>query len=40
MRPLVQDLQALTRYLLFDSWDGLLDFLIQGLELVMPPNSS
>ena len=35
-----QDLQALTRYLLFDSWDGLLDFMIQGLELVMPPNSS
>jgi len=35
-----QDLQALTRYLLFDSWDRLLDFMIQGLELVMPPNSN
>jgi hypothetical protein len=35
-----QDLQALTRYLLFDRWDRLLDFMIQGLELVMPSNSS
>jgi len=35
-----QDLQALTRYLVFDRWDRLLDFMIQGLELAMPPNSS
>jgi len=34
------DLQALTRYLLFDSWDRLLDFMIQGLELMMTPDSS
>lgn len=39
-RTFFQDLQALTRYLVFDSWDRLLDFMIQGLELVMPPNSS
>lgn len=34
-----QDLQALTRYLLCDSWDQLLDVMIQGLELVTPTNS-
>ena len=35
-----QDLQALTRYLVFESWERLLDFMSQGLELVMPANSS
>jgi len=35
-----QDLQALTRYLHFASWEQLLDFMINGLELAMPPNSS
>lgn len=35
-----QDLQALTRYLRFDTWNQLLDFMIHGLELVMPPDSS
>jgi hypothetical protein len=35
-----QDIQALTRYLCFDSWEQLLDFMIDGLELAMPPNSS
>jgi hypothetical protein len=39
-QPFFQDLQALTRYLVFESWDRLLDFMIQGLELMMPPNSS
>jgi hypothetical protein len=31
-----QDLQALTRYLLFESWDHLLDFMLQGLEIAVP----
>lgn len=34
------DLRALTRYLCFDSWDALLSFMIHGLELDLPPNSS
>jgi hypothetical protein len=34
------DLRALTRYLVFDSWDHLLTFLIQGLELDLPLNTS
>ncbi len=34
------DLRALTRYLLFESWDHLLTFMIEGLELAVPPNSS
>ncbi len=28
-----EDIRALTRYMVFDSWDHLLDFMIQGLEL-------
>jgi hypothetical protein len=35
-----QDLQALTRYLLFESWDQLLGFMLQGLEITMPPDAS
>lgn len=35
-----QDLQALTRYLLFESWDQLLGFMLQGLEIAMPPDAS
>jgi hypothetical protein len=31
-----QDLRALTRYTCFDSWDALLCFMIEGLELEMP----
>jgi hypothetical protein len=27
------DIRALTRYLVFDSWDRLIDFMLQGLEL-------
>ena len=27
------DIRALTRYIYFDSWDALLDFMIRGLEL-------
>ena len=34
------DLRALTRYLMFDSWDHLLTFMIEGLELDLPVNSS
>jgi len=34
------DLRALTRYLYFDSWDALLSFMIHGLELELPPNTS
>ena len=35
-----QDLQPLTRYHLFESWDHLLDFMLQGLELARPPDAS
>jgi len=35
-----EDLRALTRYLYFDSWDHLLTFMLQELELAIPPNSS
>jgi hypothetical protein len=34
------DLRALTRYLYFDSWDHLLTFMLEGLELDIPHNSS
>jgi len=34
------DLRALTRYLYFDSWEHLLNFMLQGLELDIPPNTS
>ena len=34
------DLRALTRYMCFDSWDHLLTFMLQGLDLEIPPNSS
>ena len=30
------DLRALTRYLCFDSWDALLAFMIEKLELQAP----
>ena len=33
-----RDLQALTRYLRFASWDHLLDFMLQGLEITIPPD--
>jgi hypothetical protein len=31
------DLRALTRYMFFDNWNKLLDFMILGLELEFPP---
>ena len=34
------DLRALTRYLYFESWDHLLTFMVQGLELDLHPNTS
>jgi hypothetical protein len=34
------DLRALTRYMCFASWTHLLDFMLQGLEVALPPNSS
>ena len=34
------DLRALTRYLYFEHWDHLLTFMLAGLELAIPPNTS
>jgi hypothetical protein len=34
------DLRALTRYMYFDSWDHLLTFMLEGLELDIPPDTS
>ena len=34
------DLRALTRYLCFASWGALLDFMLDGLEIEIPPDSS
>lgn len=34
------DLRALTRYMYFESWDHLLTFMLEGLELDIPPNTS
>ena len=31
------DVRALTRYMLFESWEHLLNFMLEGLELAMPP---
>jgi hypothetical protein len=31
-----QDLRALTRYLVFDSWDALFQFMADGLEISLP----
>lgn len=35
-----QDIQALMRYMVFDSWDHLMDFMIQGLKLGSHFNTS
>jgi len=32
-RTLFDDLRALTRYWVFDTWDPLFDFMIRGLQL-------
>lgn len=34
------DLRALTRYLYFESWDHLLTFMLEGLELSLPLNTT
>jgi len=36
-RRFFTDLEALTRYLVFPSWEHLLDFMFDGLELPRPP---
>lgn len=36
-RTFFNDLKALTRYMVFDSWDALFAFMIDGLELELPP---
>lgn len=36
-RTFFNDLKALTRYIVFDSWESLFAFMIEGLELDMPP---
>lgn len=34
------DVQALTKYLLFDTWQHLMEFMLDGLELHHAPNTS
>jgi hypothetical protein len=36
-RTFFNDLKALTRYMVFDSWEFLFAFMIDGLELELPP---
>ena len=36
-RTFFHDLKALTRYILFESWDALFLFMLDGLELALPP---
>ena len=36
-RTFFHDLKALTRYLLFESWEALFAFMLDGLELATPP---
>ena len=36
-RTFFHDLKAVTRYLLFDSWDSLFAFMLDGLDLSLPP---
>ena len=35
-----QDIQALMRYMVFDHWDHLMEFMIRGLELELPRDTS
>ena len=39
-RTFFNDLRALLRYLLFESWEHLLDFMIEQLEVVVPYDTS
>jgi hypothetical protein len=36
-RTFFNDLKALTRYMVFDSWESLFTFMVDGLELDIPP---
>jgi hypothetical protein len=36
-RTFFHDLKALTRYIVFDSWEALFKFMLDGLELTIPP---
>lgn len=36
-RTFFNDLRALTRYMVFESWESLFEFMIDGLELDLPP---
>jgi hypothetical protein len=36
-RTFFNDIRALTRYICFESWEQLLDFMFEGLELTVPP---
>jgi hypothetical protein len=36
-RTFFNDLKALTRYIVFDSWDVLFAFMLEGLELELSP---
>ena len=35
-----QDIQALMRYMVFDNWEHLIDFMIRGLDLASQSNTS
>ena len=32
------DVRALTRYMCFGSWENMMDFMLKGLEIDIPPN--
>ena len=36
-RTFFHDIKALTRYIVFDSWEALFNFMLDGLELTIPP---
>jgi len=38
-RTFFHDIQAFMRYMIFDNWDHLMDFMIQGLELKPQPDT-
>ena len=40
LQTFFDDLRALTRYMYFDNWQHLMEFMMQGLELQLPNSSS
>jgi len=38
-RTFFHDIQAVMRYMIFDNWDHLMEFMIQGLELKPQPDT-